>query len=92
MAMYSSLSVIGKIILFQQQQQICKMVPMKSNRQTTFNFISFWKKNITATYPAIRWRFLFVFDIIDSILINVRLAIEKNPCQSISQKDNIFFW
>ena len=79
-AMYSSLSVIGKIILFQQQQQTCKMVPMKSkkqtNEQTTFNSISFWKENITATYPDIRWRFLFVFDIIDSILINVRLAIE----------------
>ena len=82
-AMYSSLSVIGKIILFQQQQKIYKMVPMKSKKKKTKNKTNniqfhqfFWKENITATYPAIRWRFLFVFDIIDSILINVRLAIE----------------
>lgn len=52
--MYSSLSVIGKIILFQQQQQTCKMVPRKATDKQIFNFISFWKKNITATYPAIR--------------------------------------
>ena len=51
----------------------------KKNKNKTHNIQChqfFWKENITATYPAIRWRFLFVFDIIDSILINVRLAIE----------------
>lgn len=84
--------LLVKSFYFNSNNKLVKWFQWKAtDKQHSISSV-FWKKNIAATYPAIRWRFI-CFDIIDSILKSMSdWLLKKIPCQSISQKDNILFW